>query len=313
MATRTAPGDRASTGSTCCSTRATRQPARHPPRARRRAPSPTPSTTPPAESDLVSLWDARTPTSAEVDPDTRGVELGTYFTAEVDGWAHGASFWKSPENVGPHVANLWDDDGALLATAAFTTETASGWQHVDFSEPVALTAGKSYTVSYFAPNGRYQQTVDFTQPSSTSALSVPARDAGVYSYGSSSSFPERTWRSSQYWVDVTFEPAGASPTPSATPTPTATPTPADSHAFVQRDDDTDASSHGHADPAPDVDADTAAELGFRPRLRSTSERLRVPGCEQHGRDQRVGPAPGPRGSHLRAGLDVLQRRDLRER
>ena len=64
-------------------------------------------------------------------------------------------FYKGANNTGTHVGNLWTSGGALLATATFTGETASGWQQVSFATPVQVTANTVYVASYFAPNGRY--------------------------------------------------------------------------------------------------------------------------------------------------------------
>ena len=43
--------------------------------------------------------------------------------------------------------------GTLLASATFSNETASGWQQVNFSSPVSITAGTTYIASYEAPVG----------------------------------------------------------------------------------------------------------------------------------------------------------------
>ena len=56
------------------------------------------------------------------------------------------------------LGHLWDASGNLLATATFTGETASGWQEVDFTNPVAITANTTYVASYFAPAGGYAAT-----------------------------------------------------------------------------------------------------------------------------------------------------------
>ena len=42
----------------------------------------------------------------------------------------------------------------MLATATFTNETASGWQQVNLSSPVMVTAGTTYVVSYHT-SGNY--------------------------------------------------------------------------------------------------------------------------------------------------------------
>ena len=80
--------------------------------------------------------------------DTTAVELGVKFHASANGLITGIRFYKGPQNTGPHVADLWSSTGTLLATATFTNETASGWQQVNFSNPVAITAGTTYVASY---------------------------------------------------------------------------------------------------------------------------------------------------------------------
>src|SRR3954449_11593779 len=76
--------------------------------------------------------------------DPIAVALGVKFTASANGEITGIRFYKGPSNTGTHVADLWSSTGTLLATATFTNETASGWQQVNFSTPVAITAGIAY-------------------------------------------------------------------------------------------------------------------------------------------------------------------------
>ncbi len=58
-------------------------------------------------------------------------------------------------NTGTHVGNLWSSSGTLLARATFTGESSSGWQQVNFSSPVAITANTVYVASYFSPTGDF--------------------------------------------------------------------------------------------------------------------------------------------------------------
>ena len=51
------------------------------------------------------------------------------------------------------VPDLWSSSGALLATATFTNESASGWQDVAFASPVPVTAGTTYVASYHTNAG----------------------------------------------------------------------------------------------------------------------------------------------------------------
>jgi Domain of unknown function (DUF4082) len=53
------------------------------------------------------------------------------------------------------VGSLWAATGTLLASATFTNETASGWQQVEFAQPVPVQAHTLYVASYYAPTGRY--------------------------------------------------------------------------------------------------------------------------------------------------------------
>jgi hypothetical protein len=185
-------------------------------------------------ASAATLFGTAKPASAHVDSDTNSVELGTTFTASVPGEVVGVRYYKTAENTGPHVGNLWNSSGKRLATANFSSESASGWQSVLFSKPVTVAAGQRYVASYHAPKGRYSTTVGFVPPVSASKyLSTPAV-SGVYSYGNTSSFPTKTWQSSGYWADVLFVPAKGASTPPAvsvpvtstpTPTPTLTPTP----------------------------------------------------------------------------------------
>lgn len=140
--------------------------------------------------------------------DTSSVEVGVKFTASANGMLTGLRFYKGSANTGTHVADLWSSSGTLLATATFTNETASGWQEVDFSSPVAITAGTTYVASYHT-NGNYSATSNyFTSSLTNGELTAPAAGNGVYGYGSGNIFPTNTYKSTNYWVDVVFDGSG---------------------------------------------------------------------------------------------------------
>ena len=131
------------------------------------------------------------------------------FTSNQNGFITGIRFYKSNGNTGTHIGNLWTTGGALLASAVFAGETSSGWQQVNFSNPVVITAGTTYVASYYAPNGRYSVDEAFfaatgvgNPPLQALANSVSAN--GVFSYGSTSTFPDSAFNASNYWVDVVF-------------------------------------------------------------------------------------------------------------
>src|ERR1019366_824957 len=111
----------------------------------------------------------------------------------------------------------------LLATATFTSETASGWQEVDFSNPVAITAGTTYVASYHT-NGDYSSDPNYFATSHARGdLIAPSGSNGVYAYGSGDLFPTNSFNSTSYGVDVVFTTSAASAASAATSTLVASP------------------------------------------------------------------------------------------
>ena len=129
------------------------------------------------------MWPTTT-TPATVDSgDTASVELGMKFTANANGFITGIQFYKATTNTGTHTGSLWSSTGQLLATGTFTSETASGWQTLVFSTPVAITAGTTYVASYHTTVGHYSVSRSYFASSySSGAFTVPA-NGGVFIYG----------------------------------------------------------------------------------------------------------------------------------
>jgi hypothetical protein len=155
------------------------------------------------------LFGSQTPATVD-SGDGGAVNLGMAFSTGTDGFITGLRFYKASANTGTHVGDLWNASGTPLAQATFTNETASGWQQVSFSSPVAVTAGTTYVVSYLAPNGHYS----FTGGGFTTMVSTPplyglaAGNApngnGTFAYGSSPAFPTSTFDADNYFVDPVF-------------------------------------------------------------------------------------------------------------
>lgn len=166
-----------------------------------------------------TVWNGATTPTVVDSGDTASVELGVRFRSDVNGFITGLKFYKSASNTGTHIANLWSNTGALLASTTFTAETGSGWQQVNFPSAVAVTMGTTYVASYFAPNGHYSMSQDFfTSAGTDNAPLHLLKDGldganGVYSYGASSLFPTSSFRSSNYWVDVVLETTAGSTNP----------------------------------------------------------------------------------------------------
>lgn len=174
--------------------------------------SPTPGPAP----DNTTIWASSViPPLASVD-DTAAVELGVKFRVDQTGSITGVRFFKGAANTGAHVGKLWSVDGTLLASATFANETASGWQQVNFANPVPVVAGTTYVASYHTNVGRYAASLDYFAATGVDSPPLYAlRNGvsggnGVYLYGSGG-FPTQTYRSANYWVDVVFQPAPAGP------------------------------------------------------------------------------------------------------
>jgi hypothetical protein len=157
----------------------------------------------------VSFWSrAPTPTIVTVN-DPQAVELGMKFQSSIAGSVVGLAFYKGPQNTGTHVGNLWDSNGTNLATGTFAGETASGWQTMNFPNPVNIPANTTFIISYHTTSGFYSADRNFF----TNSLTVgPLVAAGgnlndVYHYGSGGTVPTNTFQATNYWVDVLFQPS----------------------------------------------------------------------------------------------------------
>lgn len=146
--------------------------------------------------------------------DTQSTELGVRFTPQTDGMITGVRFYKGAGNTGTHTGSLWTADGIRRAHATFENESATGWQQVQFAEPVAVQAGTSYVASYRAPNGHYSADV-WKQSYGTKNVALaadpsrPGHRNGLFTYGTG--MPANSYRDSNYYVDVTFVPSSATP------------------------------------------------------------------------------------------------------
>ncbi|MCP3423022.1 DUF4082 domain-containing protein [Nocardioides pinisoli] len=161
-----------------------------------------------------SVFGAEVPPVPATD-DSGAVELGLRFTPTSSGYVSGVRFYKGTGNGGTHQGSLWSSTGELLARGTFANETATGWQSLEFTSAVAVSAGQTYVVSYTAPQGRYALQPDAfwagprTAPPFTVSGGFGAAPAGVF--GSPGQFPAGSHQSSNYYVDVLFTTVDTSP------------------------------------------------------------------------------------------------------
>jgi Domain of unknown function (DUF4082)/Bacterial Ig-like domain/Bacterial Ig domain len=176
-----------------------------------------------------------TATSAPAVPDIGDpshITVGVKFQATQAGYITGIRFYKSSANTGTHVGSLWTASGTLLASGTFANETASGWQQMNFAQPVPVKANTTYIASYFAPNGNYSADNQYfaTQGAGLAPIQAPESTAsspnGVYAYASTNTFPNQSYENTNYWVDAVMTTSGVTTTPPAvttqSPAPNAT-------------------------------------------------------------------------------------------
>ncbi len=160
------------------------------------------------DGQVNALWDDSVVPGVVDSGDSNMVQVGTKFIADQTLDITGVRFYKSIANTGTHVGSLWDASGTLLAQVTFSSETTTGWQQADFSEPVRIGAGQRYVVSYLAPEGHYSATSGFfNQAYSNGPLTALSSSAvggnGVYSYDTGS-VPTSSYHDSNYWVSPVY-------------------------------------------------------------------------------------------------------------
>ncbi|GAA3458432.1 DUF4082 domain-containing protein [Saccharothrix longispora] len=143
--------------------------------------------------------------------DPSPLELGVKWRANSDGYVRGVKFYKGPGNTGTHTGTLWSATGQVMATGTFVDETAGGWQTLVFAQPVAVTGGTTYVVSYFAPKGHYSYDLEYflreqryLEPLTGLRNGVDGVN-GLFRFGSTG-FPTQSHWGSNYWVDVVWAP-----------------------------------------------------------------------------------------------------------
>jgi hypothetical protein len=182
------------------------------------------------DQTTYSLWSDASIPSSPSDSDNKAVEVGVKFKSDVAGKVLGIRYYKSSQNTGTHVGNLWSNSGQLLGSATFSNETNTGWQQVMFANPVEIAANTVYVASYHTTVGHYAGDNNYFATKGVDNGPLHALQNGVsggngvYEYTTTSAFPTDSYQASNYWVDVLFQTAAGvvSPTQSQTNTPTPT-------------------------------------------------------------------------------------------
>ena len=149
--------------------------------------------------------------SIPLENDGSAIELGMKFRSTQNGTITALRYYKGAGSTGTKTGHLWSSTGTKLAEAAFTNETASGWQQVTLSSPVTITAGVTYVVSYHSSSGDYCSSNPYFD---VAVVNGPLRGLatgedglnGVYVYSAAFAFPTNNYQSSNYFADVVFTP-----------------------------------------------------------------------------------------------------------
>ena len=181
----------------------------------------------PSSTYGASIWGSTVTPATPSTPSSYSYEPGVKFRSDVNGTITAIRFYKGPGNTGTHIGYLWTRTGKLLASATFTSKTASGWQQVNLPTPVPIAANTTYVASYWDPGGHYSISPSyFTTAYNNPPLHALANGTdgpnGVFCPGANA-FPTQGYQATNYWVDVVFVPA-ASVIPATTQTLTASPT-----------------------------------------------------------------------------------------
>ena len=142
--------------------------------------------------------------------DSTGISVGLKFRSSVAINITAIKFYKSTNNDGFHIAQLYTGNGLLLASDTVRNETDSGWQTYTLPSPIPMAANTTFIASYFSSNGKYVSTNDVLKHSmnnGTLSILADGQDGpnGVYAYCNNPAFPDSGFQSTNYWVDITEE------------------------------------------------------------------------------------------------------------
>lgn len=146
---------------------------------------------------------------------TPSLEVGVKFQVDVPGVVKAVRFYKSPTQTGTFVASLWTGGGTLLGQGAVTV-SASGWQQFTFPSPIAVSTDTTYVASYhnnpavpgsplgypYEGGGFGASSID-NPPLHGLASGIDGGN-GVFKASASPSFPNQSYNSTSYFVDVLF-------------------------------------------------------------------------------------------------------------
>ena len=151
-----------------------------------------------------SLFVAQQPVNVDL-TDSAAYELGMKFQATSPGQITAIRYWRAANETGSHTGRIWSATGTQLASATFSSETASGWQTATLSTPLQILANTTYVVSVNV-NAYYVATDGGLASSVVNGTLSSVADGANGVFGNPGVFPSNSYESSNYFRDVAFTP-----------------------------------------------------------------------------------------------------------
>ena len=146
--------------------------------------------------------------------DGNAVTLGVKFWSSQPGTISAIRFYRAVTNPYGYVAKLYTAGGTLLASVKLAKEDGPvpGWQVANFASPIPINANTTYIAAYYSAVGHGAWDANgLSNGRGYGPLTAPASSVvggnGVYHYNNR--FPGNSYESSNYYVDVLFNPTGA--------------------------------------------------------------------------------------------------------
>lgn len=173
---------------------------------------------------MSNLFTSQTPSIGNIF-ENQPVTVATTVVFTQDGTVSGGRFYAASSDPGGTYALVLyqatnqdtpDGSGAgsLLASKAYSSITSGAWNPISFDSPVSVTAGVRYKIGLRTSLGSYAATGAFFTTDLVNG-DITGTASGVYYNGSFiesvSLYPNKTFNSNCYFVDVEYSSAAALP------------------------------------------------------------------------------------------------------
>ena len=168
----------------------------------------------------ISIFGAAVPSN----PTGAGTKkmLGVKFWSSQAGTVSGIRFYRAVASSHGYVARLYSAGGTLLGSATLTRDgwSVPCWEVANFASPISISANRTYVATYYSTMGNGAEDPGELKSGVTNGpLTAPASSAvgGNGIFNSKNAFPTSSHLASNFYVDVSFVPTGATLTLSFNP------------------------------------------------------------------------------------------------